>query len=81
MWIINSHLLIMTNTSEDKYCKTCKFAKFVLTPSGRIKKDWAGECTYELILPSVPASMEVYSKSFGIWPDSGKNCPTYIAIR
>ena len=59
-------------------CKTCKYAEFPRTVTGRIQRNMPGKCTYEVKLPQLPASVPVrYMSRMAIWFDSGANCPTY----
>jgi hypothetical protein len=59
-------------------CKTCKYAEFPLTPTGRIKRTTYGKCTVTFVPPPLPACInQPYWHRHSIWPDDGANCPTY----
>lgn len=64
-----------------KCCKTCKWAKWELTPKGKIKQSEAGKCDYpKTILPAVPECENQVSAShfrYGIWTDMGDRCPVW----
>ena len=64
-------------------CGTCMFSRWMLTPTGRKKKDQVGRCIVEIDDPPVPYSV---SRSYGYLPpsqlprsgidtDDGKDCP------
>lgn len=65
-------------------CKTCRFALWNRTPTGRIRKGEAGICTYEIgPCPKLPVSVSTFSTPYwppskgGIWPDFGEECECY----
>lgn len=65
-------------------CKTCRFASWIFTPTGRVKKNVAGRCTYEIgPRPKLPESVHGRFASIwppgkgGIWPDFGRTCECY----
>ena len=64
-------------------CKTCKFARWQHTKTGRIATQRFGTCLYQIEMPMLPDSV---TKSFSfqpepsrcaIWVDDGKACPCY----
>lgn len=57
-------------------CKTCEYAKFERTATGRISRIYAGRCTFE---PVIVASivMTVNISTYHIMPDSGEGCAVY----
>jgi hypothetical protein len=59
-------------------CKTCKYAEFPRTPTGRIKRNAPGKCKANFVPPPLPACIaQPYWHRLAIWPDYGENCPTY----
>lgn len=61
-----------------KGCKTCKYAEFPLTPSGRRKTNKCGKYTY--VIPELALPICVTKPSFfrcAIWIDTGDDCPVY----
>lgn len=61
-------------------CKTCRWARFERTPTGRIVRRYAGRCAYPLPPPPVlPSSVIEYHAPYkgGIRPESGATCPVY----
>lgn len=66
-----------------KCCKTCKWAKWQMTNTGKISRIYSGECVYRIVLPVMPECVmePIHVRRGGIWPDlkSGANCLTYEA--
>lgn len=61
-----------------KSCRTCKWSRWYLTPTKRIKKDEAGRCLAPLpvvVLPSCVPS-PVWNRQ-AIWPSDGEECPAW----
>ena len=59
-------------------CKTCKYAEFPRTPTGRIKRTCHGKCKVDFVPPPLPACIaRPYWPRVSIWPDMGENCPSY----
>lgn len=65
-------------SKEKSPCIGCRFAKWALTSTGRIKKANAGRCMAEIPEAVLPlcVSYSAPSKTY-IWPDMfiGKTCP------
>lgn len=59
-----------------KSCKTCRFARWELTPAGRIRHT-AGRCVAELPVVVAPISVRVQMGRIAIWADMGADCPVY----
>lgn len=60
-------------------CKTCAYAVFERTPTGRIRGARAGRCTAPIPEVILPACLEpVHWRKSGIWSDSGHGCPVYV---
>lgn len=68
-------------------CKTCRWAKWNYTATGRINK-YAGRCLYVVTLPALPYSVTAHHSFFkdqmaacrsAIRPDCGATCPTRAA--
>lgn len=74
---------------EGTICKNCAWAKWETTPSGRIRRDVCGHCTFELKdsdLPKVPphwtffreaSNCNARARTYGIWPDHMPDCPCF----
>lgn len=60
-------------------CKTCKYATFELTPTGRIKRNLVGRCSVPAPAPPVAPACFVFSKPLraGVWPDMGAACTAW----
>jgi hypothetical protein len=56
--------------------------QFDLTPTGRIKRDSAGWCNYEIPIPTLPSAVRAYSRN-NPFPKSyvavydGTDCPLW----
>lgn len=64
-------------------CKTCRWAKWERTATGRISTIHAGTCLYVVPMPPLPISVTAsfdYRKDFGrskIHVGMGASCPTF----
>jgi hypothetical protein len=58
-------------------CTACEFGQFQLTPTGRPLSKIAGRCKYKVPELALPVCMTINVSSRGIWPDMGKDCPTF----
>ena len=63
--------------AANKCCKSCVWARWELTPAGRITKNISGHCVYPYVPAPAPAALEVQLSKRGIWADYGKECETY----
>jgi len=63
-------------------CKTCKWAKFQRTPSGRIKRNVHGTCEYPPPIEPLKPACEIYKQSgrMAIWPELYQGCPVYEPV-
>jgi len=56
-------------------CRTCRWAEWKRTPTGRISQVSAGHCRCPVSWPLLPACMDVpRERRRGIWTDEGKDC-------
>lgn len=67
--------------SKQKCCKTCAYAKWWRTPSGRIKQKTSGKCQWREPALVVPAVVTVTFSRIAVWPESGAECPTWEAAQ
>lgn len=61
-------------------CETCMYSTWVRTPTGRIKKGYAGHCRAPEpdLKPLVPYCFDVKPiHRNGIWPGDGVGCNAY----
>lgn len=62
-------------------CKTCKWADWERTPTGRISRKYVGSCLYPIPEPVLPTSVVRHSISKpyagGIEPNDGTKCPCW----
>ena len=66
----------MASLKKSKCCKVCKHAEWEYTATGRIKRNVAGRCMYEVVWPKVPFCQDPPSDHrTAIWPDTGEDCP------
>ena len=62
-------------------CKTCKWAEWRRTETGRIRPKQAGRCTYQLPVIPLPISIEVkFPHRSAIWRDFTEECPCWEAV-
>jgi hypothetical protein len=68
----------------DKKCKTCRWAKWQYTPTGRAKRNEHGSCSYKVTWPKIPTAMQVFlpeKAGMGIWwNDDSTDCPCWEDI-
>lgn len=56
-------------------CKTCKWAKWERTQTGRISLSKYGECTFSISIGAIPASVKIAVRVSKIWPKMHADCP------
>lgn len=62
-------------------CKTCRWAKFERTSTGRVKRNKFGDCTADFVMPKFPAFIITPTiQRVHIWPEKGRDCPLYEEI-
>ena len=66
-------------TPAGQRCGTCKYAKWELSANGNRLRTVAGHCTHVITPPVLPACYEISLHKVRIWPDMGKDCPTWHA--
>lgn len=69
------------------WCRDCKYAEWKLTKLGRRNANQPGRCTYEVKLPTLPASrwwlLGTPSLAGGYieWREPKQKCPTFQPIQ
>lgn len=60
----------------NRCCKTCKWARWDLTPKGRIRRNVSGRCDYPWfqIPPGPECEIRPQPNRIGIWPNMGSEC-------
>lgn len=65
---------------KGKDCSTCLWWNArQYTPTGRPKRDEAGDCSYPIVLPLMPdcVRQDVVIQRSAVWPNNGQNCTCY----
>lgn len=66
-----------------KCCKTCKWSRWILTPTGQIQRNTTGQCIVPLPLVPMPDCItkrfdyRKYPSRSYMDKDEGKECPLY----
>ena len=60
-----------------RHCRTCRFAKWTLTKTGRIAKNEYGRCEYHVASVPLPFCHKVSHTRTAIWPADGEDCPCW----
>ena len=63
-------------------CRTCHWAKWQKTVSGKIKRYVAGICEFEVKWPPIPWAVRYpHADKIGIWPNDGFACPCWEPLK
>lgn len=56
-------------------CGTCKWSKWDLTKTGKIRKFVAGRCRFPVDKEAIRVFLrDLFDSHRGIWPDDGESC-------
>ena len=70
-------------TTQKQSCRTCRWAEWERTPTGRIKQNCSGQCVYPVAHIRLPDSITenvMFTKNpprNAIWTKDGTNCPCW----
>ena len=68
----------MTDASGQR-CGTCQYSEWQVSPKGNRLRSVAGSCGFVVPIPIVPRCYRITLHAIAIWPDDGKDCPTWHA--
>lgn len=65
--------------TKPQSCATCAYALFPLTPTGRIKRNYVGQCGAPIpVIDNMPDCVELpVLRKTHIWIDHGITCPVW----
>jgi hypothetical protein len=64
---------------SEQRCGTCSEAEWQLSEKGNRLRSVPGTCLIQFDSPILPICYEVTIRKTKIWPDMGKDCPTWHA--
>mgnify|MGYP000467526408 CR=1 FL=1 len=67
----------MTDTAQA--CGNCSKAEWQLSAKGNRLRSVPGICTVEFQPPAIPSCYTITMHKTKVWPDMGKDCPTWTA--
>lgn len=76
----------LTKAQSGQCCGSCRWAQWMLTPTGRIASDYSAWCGYPLqkikeALPEHPQAISIIVRhDSAVWPMDGKKCPCYECV-